>query len=337
MTDHNPIPAPARGGGFVILGGSNAVIEHAQPGSRNAPHVAIVVLSWNGREDTRACLHSLLALEYPRFDVLVVDNGSDDGSPDMVRAEFPSVHLVANPTNQGYAAGNNQGMRWALDRHADLVWLLNNDVVVEPHSLTELVRVLHEERIGIVGPVIHRIHQPGRADVGGRFDFWTGYAHVLLWEPAYEGQDTLDVDYVWGCSLLVRATVLRAVGLFDPRWVAYFEDADLCLRARAQGWRTVTALGVHVHHHIARSGNKVYLWQVWMRLRNYVLFYARYARPVQWPSLALAFAFVHIPLYLYRSIGKYFAYKLLPKYRDREMSLWYRRRAGEYTNARIDE
>jgi len=293
--------------------------------TRDSPYVVIVVLSWNGRDDTRSCLRSLLALEYPRFDVLVVDNGSDDGSPAMMRAEFPGVHLIANPTNRGYATGNNQGMRWALDRGADLVWLLNNDVVVEPDSLTELVRVLKTDAgIGIVGPVIQRIHQPGRADVGGRFDFWAGYAHVLLWEPAYEGRETLAVDYVWGCALLVRAEVLRAVGLFDPRWVAYFEDADLCLRARAQGWRAVTALRAHVHHHIARSGNKVYLWQVWMRLRNYLLFYARYARPVQWPGLVLAFTFVHIPLYLYRSVGKYFAYKLLPKYQDREMSLWYR-------------
>jgi GT2 family glycosyltransferase len=288
--------------------------------------VVVVVLSWNGRDDTRACLRSLLALDYPRLDVLVVDNGSDDGSPDMVRAEFPGVALIANPKNRGYAEGNNQGMRWALDRGADLVWLLNNDVEVEPDSLTELVRVLENgPDLGMVGPVMHRIHQPGRADVGGRFDFWTGYAHVLLWEPAYEGQETLEVDYVWGAALLVRAEVLRTVGLFDPRWVAYFEDADLCLRARARGWHTATALRAHVHHHIARSGNKVYLWQTWMRLRNYVLFYAKYARPIQWPGLVLAFTFVHIPLYLYRSIGKYAAYKLLPKYRDREMSLRYRR------------
>jgi len=301
------------------------------------PYVVIVVLSWNGREDTRACLRSLLALDYPRFDVLVVDNGSDDGSPDVVRSEFPGVHLIANPRNLGYAEGNNQGMRWALEasRDADLVWLLNNDVVVEPGSLAELVRVLETDAdVGIVGPVIHRIHQPGRADVGGCFDFWTGYAHVLLWDPACEKQDTLDVDYVWGAALLARAQVLRAVGLFDPRWVAYFEDADLCRRARAHGWRTVTALNAHVHHHIARAGNKVYLWQTWMRLRNYLLFYARYARPIQWPGLVLAFAFVHIPLYLYRSIGKYAAYKLLPKYRGREMSLWHR---SESTNGRIDE
>jgi len=293
------------------------------------PYVVIVVLSWNGREDTRACLHSLQGLAYPRFDVLVVDNGSTDGSPEMVRAGFPTVHLIANPRNLGYAEGNNQGMRWALERGADLVWLLNNDVVVEPDSLTELVRVLETHPdVGIVGPVIQRIHQPGRADVGGRFDFWTGYAHVLLWEPAYAGQDTLEVDYVWGAALLVRAQVLRQVGLFDPRWVAYFEDADLSRRARAHGWRTVTALRAQVHHHIARSGDKVYLWQTWMRLRNYLLFYARYARPIQWPGLVLAFAFVHIPLYLYRSSGKYVAYKLLPKYRGRELSLWFRSKSA---------
>ncbi|MBU0491515.1 MAG: glycosyltransferase family 2 protein [Chloroflexi bacterium] len=289
------------------------------------PFVVIVVLSWNGREDTRACLCSLETLVYARRIVLVIDNGSDDGSPAMVRAEFPHVHLIANPANRGYAAGNNQGLRWALDHGADLVWLLNNDVLVEPDSLTELVRALQTDpTVGIVGPVIHRIHQPGWADVGGRFDFWTGYARVLLWEPAYEGLETLEVDYVWGCSLLVRAEVLHAVGLLDPRWVAYFEDADLSQRARARGWRTVTALRAHVQHHIARSGNKVYLWQTWMRLRNYVLFYAQYARPIQWPGLFLAFALVHIPLYLYRSAGKYVAYKLLSKYKGREMSLWYR-------------
>src|SRR5690349_2452680 len=102
------------------------------------PRIAVLVLNWNGRDDTLQCLESLSKVDYPNFDVIVVDNGSIDDSVQAIRASFPSLLLIENGANLGYAEGNNAGMRVALERGADFILLLNNDTVVDGDLLKEL-------------------------------------------------------------------------------------------------------------------------------------------------------------------------------------------------------
>src|SRR5436190_7401977 len=106
---------------------------------RHAPSVAVIVLNWNGRDDTLACLESLAGLNYDNFQVMVVDNGSTDGSVGAIRPRFPGVEIIETGRNLGFAEGNNVGIRLALDRGMDYVFLLNNDTVVDPSLLSELV------------------------------------------------------------------------------------------------------------------------------------------------------------------------------------------------------
>src|SRR3712207_3089549 len=108
-------------------------------GGTEAPKVAVVVLSWNGRDDTLACVESLLAQSWPRVETIVVDNGSTDGSADAVAERFPDVPLIRSDTNLGFAEGNNVGLRAALERGADYALLLNNDTIADERLVESLV------------------------------------------------------------------------------------------------------------------------------------------------------------------------------------------------------
>ena len=293
------------------------------------PVVAIVVLSWNGLKDTVECLESLQALTYPHYRIIVVDNGSDDGSPAEIRHCFPDVTLIENGINLGFVGGNNVGMAHALEAGFPLILLLNNDTRLAPDCLTELVAVARSDAtIGVVGPLMQREFDPEIIDMGGDFNFWTGTVNLRRVFPGQTLPPAMPIDYVWGCGFFVKAEVIRAIGMFDPRYGAYYEDGVFCLKARACGWRTVVATRARMWHKIGRSGEKRFLWQSWMRIRNHALFFLQHARPIQYLSLVPSLAFYHVPMLAFRILRLFAARKIMPRYRDRPITLWYRRHPG---------
>ena len=286
-----------------------------------------IVLNWNGLDDTLECLESLWRSDYPNLEVIVVDNGSEDGSCPAIREHFPDVYMIENGRNLGFVRGNNIGLAAALERGADLLLILNNDTMLEPDCVTELVKAIErDETIGIVGPLMQRTLRPDLVDMGGDFDFWTGTVILRHFASGLEGDGIQSIGYVWGCGLMTRAEVLRSVGFFDERYIAYYEDADFCMRARALGYRTVVATRARMVHKVGRSGEKRFLWQTYMRLRNHVFFFLSYARPPQLITLVPALCLYQVPLMLLRTARLYLARKLMPRYRDRPISLWYRPR-----------
>lgn len=288
------------------------------------PQIAVVIVTWNGLEDTVHCLTALRRATTPDLRIILVDNGSRDGTVAAVSRYFPEVVVIANPENRGYVAANNQGIAWALFEGADWILLLNNDVEVTPDAIAELLRVGEQvPDAGILGPRMQRTLRPDIIDLGGDFDFRWGTVNLRRYEPALAKRDWLDIDYVWGCALLVRAAVLREIGLLDPVYVAYFEDADLCLRARKAGYRTVVALRADVLHKVGGSGEKRYLWQTYYRVRNHVLFFLRYAAGRHWVTLLPALIFYHVPYILLQSARALAARWLFRgKYADRPITLW---------------
>lgn len=247
-------------------------------------NVVAVVVNWNGRDDTLACLDSLCRSQ-PNPHIILVDNGSGDGSVTAVQTHFPQVEIIALPENRHFAAGANAGLRCGLQQGADAIWLLNNDVTVRPDALAALLAVLQAHPdVGIVGARLEHPQDPPGVIVGANCDFRTGGISEPP-PPADPEQTQLVVDYVWGCALLVRATTLRQVGLFDEGLIAYFEDADLCLRARRQGWRTATALRAIVYHAGSKSADRVFGQQMWLRARNWWRVFWRHAPKAARPSL----------------------------------------------------
>ncbi len=203
--------------------------------------VGIVVLNWNQGAETLACLGSLAAADLGGAAILVVDNGSRDGSVGMLRARFPDVRVLALPENRGYAGGNNAGIRAALDDGAEAVLLLNNDTRVAPDFLQPLIDALNSSpTAAAVASAVIRLDRPDLYDVA--------YSEVRFHErdvvqlrgvnvPVFGSYDRRQpVEVVVGCSVLLKAAALRAVGLFDEAYFAYHEDVDWCLRARKSGW-----------------------------------------------------------------------------------------------------
>jgi GT2 family glycosyltransferase len=245
--------------------------------------VCLVTLSWNRKEDTLACLASALAMDPPVSHVILVDNASTDGTSQAVADRFPQAQVLINAENLGFAGGMNVGLRAALNRGAGYVLLINNDTLLALDLLGVLLAVAEEDpRVGMVTPKIYYADPPDRVWYAGamRRRWLPGQAF-----PGYGRRDAprydrrRDVDYVTGCGLLVRASVLRQVGLFDEvTFFMYHEDLDLSERVRRAGYRIVYAPQAHMWHKESASTAPLSPRR-WYYLGRYIVpFYWRYYR-----------------------------------------------------------
>lgn len=220
--------------------------------------IYIVLLNWNSWKDTAECIESCRNLLYPDFRLLIVDNGSSDGSESILRERFPDIEFIQTGQNLGFAGGNNVGISYALERGADYVWLLNNDTVVEPDALSALVRVAQaDKKVGMVGS---KIVYHGDPDI-----LW--YAGAVLdperpYHPYHLGLNDKDrgqygeiseTGYVTGCSLLASREMIELVGLLDDELFLYFEDVDWSARAKTAGWKLMYCPDSLVYHKVSLS------------------------------------------------------------------------------------
>lgn len=256
--------------------------------------MAVVIPTWNGREDLPACLDSLRGQSVP-VEIVVVENGSTDGSVEMLRESYPDVTLLVQPVNLGFAGGVNVGLRYALHRGHDVVALLNNDAIADPRWVEHLVdEMMRDERVGMVASKFVTID-------GSRLDS-TGECYSIWGLPFPRGRDEEDLDAydtltelfgASGGSTLYRADMLRDVGLFDEDFFAYFEDVDLSWRARLRGWRVLLAPAAVAYHRIGATSGRIPGFTTYQTLKNLFWVVAknvprRYLATVV-PRLALAY------------------------------------------------
>jgi len=265
-----------------------------QSSCRCEPRVYIIILNWNGWCDTLSCLESVLRLDYENFCVIICDNGSTDDSVTHIlnwaKAELPSrtkarplmssmvmvdaavtaqigampegnLILLQNRENLGFAGGNNIGLKFALARgDFDYAWLLNNDTVVEPSSLTHLVEKMQSSRsVGICGSTLLYDHDPERRVRGAVYNKWLartrlfrslGSAHAAIDEDAYARK----IDYVVGASMLVPKIFLEEIGLMSDEYFLYFEELDWMLRARPNYGFALASRSIVYHKGGAATG-----------------------------------------------------------------------------------
>jgi hypothetical protein len=216
------------------------------------PLVYIIILNWNGLQDTIVCLDSLANLTYPNFRLVVVDNGSTDGSTDIISKNYPKVIFVENKENLGYAKGNNVGIRYALENNADYIWLLNNDTVVEQNALLNMViEAEGDPLIGIIGSKIYYLNSAKKIWFAGAMINWSrGISnHIGMNETDVGQYDYVkEIDRVAGCSMLVKREVCNRVGLFDDNFFLYVEEVDWCVRARKAGFKCLFVPSSIVYH-----------------------------------------------------------------------------------------
>jgi len=250
------------------------------------PKIWIVVLSWNQYDLTAACVRSLMHLDYPKYQIVVVDNNSQDQTVEKLCLEFGSrLELIANAQNLGFAGGNNVGVRYALHRNADYVMILNNDTIVDAGFLGPLVSLLQAEaRAAVVTPKIYFMHDSDRLwAAGGRVYRWLGLARGRGRNQLDRGQyDRREqVDYAPGCCMLFRREALEKVGLLDERYFAYFEDSDWCMRARAEGFQIWYEPSSVIWHIAGASSRTRKAWSAsvrYLNVRNNLWFIHRYIK-----------------------------------------------------------
>jgi len=255
------------------------------------PQVHVLLLNWNGWRDTVECLRSLERLDYTNFRVLAVDSGSTDDSVQRIREVFPEVEIMELGKNFGFSGGNNHGIRAALQRGAEYVWLLNNDTKVDPGALRAMVEKAETDpKIGAVGSAIYCLDAPNRLQAwgGGYINFWLGRSRHFLGPVVDE-----KIQFLTGASLLLRRPVLESVGLLDEGFFAYWEDSDYCFRVRKAGWRLAVAGNSRIWHRATATMEKKCERVDVLLNRSAVRFFYKHARvpliPV-WVGVALRIA-----------------------------------------------
>lgn len=250
------------------------------------PLVFAITVNWNRFEDTSECLDSLLRQTLPGLKILLVDNGSQDGSPAALAQHFPQIELLANRENLGFSGGYNAGISFALQAGADYIFIINNDAIADPECLLNLMRYTLPEA-GILAPLIYYHASPERIwSAGGktnrynleRVDAWMDRADPGAW-PAI-----IEQDFVTGCAMLFSRRTLETVGLFDEKFYFYYEDSDLCLRVRRQGYKILLIPAARVWHKVAASsgGRDSQQERYWMA-RSSVRYFRKHARGIQVP------------------------------------------------------
>ena len=241
------------------------------------PHVAIIILNWNGRDDTLACLASLARLDYTLCTTIVVDNHSTDNSVAAIRAAYPTATVLEAKENLGYVGGNNLGIEHAQKMGADYMLLLNNDTEVAPDFLSLLVSAAEvESQIGVVGPTIYYFDQPGVIWSAGGIIAWNqGRTWMMNLDEIDRGQlghSPRPVSFVTGCALMAKQAVFERVGLLDPRFFAYYEESEWCVRAARAGYKILHVPQAKLWHkisHVSRNTSPIVNYYM---TRNRLLF-----------------------------------------------------------------
>jgi len=277
-----------------------------------AAPVFAIVPTWNGGELALQCVRSLAAVESPPLRIAVIDNGSRDGTPDAIRAAAPGARVVELGDNHGFTGAVNAGLALAREEGAELALLLNSDAVVAPEAIALLCEALRlEPAAAAAGPTVYYADRPTVVwSAGGAIDWRRGATRMLGIDEVDRGQfgeRPRTVAFATGCAMLLRLEWLARVGDFEPRYFAYWEEVDWCVRATRAGARILHVPAAHAWHHISPAAREASPLVHYYMTRNRLLFLRRAGLPLS--------AWVHVLLLEYaRTL---LSWTVRPKWRDK--------------------
>lgn len=236
--------------------------------------VYAITVNWNRADDTLECLDSLVEAGVEPSSIIVVDNGSTDGSVELISREMPLVQIMKMGENLGYIKGVNRGISQALEKGAQMFLLINNDATVDPDAIDKLLEAAERRKTaGILGPKILYYGRNVIWFAGGRFNWRWGFSS----HPGMDDADIAEakeekVDFITGCAMMVKREVFEEIGLFNESYWMYAEDLDFCLKALYKGWESWVIPLAMAHHKVSASSG-VKGSNVMTRMRSY--YYAK--------------------------------------------------------------
>ncbi len=265
--------------------------NHAPP-----PDLSVIILTHNTRDLLRDCLLSIAAgVQSIIVEIIVVDNASADGTPEMMRREFPAVRNIFNQENLGFTRGNNIGIEASSGKY---VLLLNSDTRILNGALDSMVRFMEENpECGILGPKL--LNEDGSLQFScrrfpsyhtalfNRYSIFTRLFPENRFSQAYLMTDEShaeirEVDWVSGAALMARRAAFEKVGLLDERFISYSEDVDWCYRMHESGWKVCFLPDAQIYHYIGRSSSKYPFRCILIRHRSMYQFYRKhYSRSIK--------------------------------------------------------
>ncbi len=227
-----------------------------------SPSVAVIMLNWNGCADTIECIESLKKITYPNFFIVIVDNASSGNDVQQLKDKYGSyVDILAQDRNWGFPEGCNIGMRHAMQKGADYLLLLNNDTIVAPEFMTELVKTAEsDEKVGVVGSKVYYYYYPNRIQyLGGRINWILGINGTYIKDEEDHGQydKPLAQDYVPATSCIFKRSVAEKIGYLDPFYFWAIEEFDYCTRAIRAGFKVIYQPKSKIWHKWQASGVKL--------------------------------------------------------------------------------
>ncbi|MFZ2975158.1 MAG: glycosyltransferase family 2 protein [Candidatus Moraniibacteriota bacterium] len=235
----------------------------------STPKVFIIILNYNGQNFLKKTLASVFQVDYPNFEIVLVDNNSKDGSFEEARRVFPKIACIKNSENLGFSAGNNIGIEYALERLADYILLLNYDTTVRKNFLRPLVDLMEgDEKTGISSPVIFEGESSNIWFSGGKIDWFkmkTEHKKESIKENNFQS------DYIAGCAMMIKKEVFKKIGLLDEDYFLYWEDADFSVRAKRAGYKLAVCARSQISHlekSQEKKANKIY----WLVLSGLIFF-----------------------------------------------------------------
>lgn len=236
--------------------------------ANSVPKIFVVVLNFNGKDIINTCLSSIFQSDYLNFEVVVVDNCSQDGSFEQARSSFSRAHFIKNPNNLGFAQGNNIGIRYALEKFADYIFILNNDTTIENSTISSLVCTMkNNPAAGIASPIIFNADNSVWF-AGGNINWKkmrTEHLRIIKQDSPYA------TEYISGCSMFIKKEVFKETGLFDERFFLYYEDADFSWRSKKYGFDIIMDPTAHIIH-FERSTSLNKLKNYWLVLSGLLFF-----------------------------------------------------------------
>ena len=228
-------------------------------------HVSVIILNYNGNSDTISCVASLQKQTYTDLEIIVVDNGS------KIPFSHPDVTLIHNKRNLGFAEGNNVGIRYALKKESDAILLLNNDTEVEPDCIEKFVTFSKDHPNAVLGGKLIQFHDRQHLDhIGGMWNEEEAQFDLIgANAPIEQYTSTIECHYVCGAALFASAEIFEEVGLLEPDYFLYWEEADFCMRAHEEGYHVLYCPEALIYHKVSASmvGGKPHGQYYWWRNR----------------------------------------------------------------------